>query len=200
MVGVIKKYKKPDKKPYIVDKIHKVKKNKEKNYLIEKNNDQEIKLTEPYFANYFPIQSIATKTIGLMGLNKEKEFRAIQNEKDLITVIRSGIPKNAMTNMMNIANLSLVEMADIIHTTDRTLRRYSDTEKLSIDQSERIVELARLYARGEEVFDNLNNFREWMDCKLMVLGNKKPKEYLDTCIGINLLIEELGKIENGIFA
>ncbi len=177
-----------------------MRKNKEKNYIVEENNEQETQLTEPYFANYLPIQSIAAKTIGIMGLNKEKEFRTIQNESDLIGVIRSGIPKNAMTNMMNIANLSLVEMANIIHTTDRTLRRYTDNEKLSLDQSERIVELAKLYARGEEVFGNLNNFREWMDCKLMVLGNKKPKEYLDTCIGINMLIEELGKIENGIFA
>jgi uncharacterized protein (DUF2384 family) len=32
------------------------------------------------------------------------------------------------------------------------------------------------------------------------LGNIKPKELLDTSLGIEILMNELGKIEHGIFA
>jgi uncharacterized protein (DUF2384 family) len=39
-----------------------------------------------------------------------------------------------------------------------------------------------------------------MNSSVMALGNKKPKEFLDTSIGIDLLMNELGKIEHGIFA
>ena len=101
---------------------------------------------------------------------------------------------------MEITDLTLTEMASIVHTSDRTLRRYTAGQKLSQDQSERMVEMAKLYGRGEEVFGSLENFREWMNTRLVPFGNKKPKEYLDTSIGIRMIQDELGRIEHGIFA
>ncbi len=73
-------------------------------------------------------------------------------------------------------------------------------QKLNAEQSERVIELAKLYSRGEEVFDSLDAFKEWMDNRIMALGNKKPKEFLDTSLGIEMLMNELGRIEQGIFA
>jgi uncharacterized protein (DUF2384 family) len=46
----------------------------------------------------------------------------------------------------------------------------------------------------------LSAFRKWMDTPLLPFGNKKPKELLDTLLGIRLITEELGRIEHGIFA
>ena len=91
-------------------------------------------------------------------------------------------------------------MAAIVHTSDRTLRRYTANQKLSQEQSERMIEMARLYSRGEEVFGTMDKFKQWMDNTILALGNKKPKEYLDTSMGINMLMNELGRIEHGIFA
>jgi uncharacterized protein (DUF2384 family) len=39
-----------------------------------------------------------------------------------------------------------------------------------------------------------------MNSTVMALGNIKPKELLDTSLGIEILMNELGKIEHGIFA
>jgi putative toxin-antitoxin system antitoxin component (TIGR02293 family) len=54
--------------------------------------------------------------------------------------------------------------------------------------------------RGEEVFGEMNLFKEWMNRNLRALGNKKPKEFLDTSIGIHFIMDELGRIEHGVFA
>jgi putative toxin-antitoxin system antitoxin component (TIGR02293 family) len=105
-----------------------------------------------------------------------------------------------MDNLMTITDISMTEMAAIIHTSDRTLRRYTPSQKLSQEQSERMVELARLYTRGEEVFGNIPEFRQWMNTQLATFGNKKPKDYLDTSLGIAMITDELGRIQNGIFA
>lgn len=138
--------------------------------------------------------------IGLMGMESEKAFAEIKNEKDFISLIRTGIPKEAMDNLMERIGLSPIEMAAITHTSDRTLRRYTPKQKLSQDQSERIIEVARLYSRGINVFGGIPEFKEWMDMNLLPLGNKKPKEFLDTSLGIGMLLDELGRIEHGIFA
>lgn len=157
-------------------------------------------VSEPVAAYGYVQDPMAVRTIGLMGMEGKKDFTGIRNENDFISVIRTGIPKQAMTHLMDVADISLNEMASIIHTSDRTLRRYTSQQKLSQEQSERMVEIARLYSRGEEVFGTMENFRQWMDSFLLPFGNKKPKEFLDTSLGIGMINNELGRIEHGILA
>ena len=172
---------------------------KRKSYTASEANETQ-QLNEPMVAYAINNNSAASRTIGMMGMAGKKDFDSIKNENDFISIIRTGIPKQAMTHLMDIADLSLLEMATITHTSDRTLRRYKPQQKLSQEQSERMIELARLYSRGEEVFGSIEAFRQWMDTILVPLGNKKPKAFLDTSLGINMLLDEIGRIEHGIFA
>ena len=157
-------------------------------------------VSEPVTAYGAMQDTTCTRTIGIMGMQGKRDFMGIKNDNDFIDVIRTGIPKQAMTHLMEIADITLTEMANIIHTSDRTLRRYTAQQKLSQDQSERMVEMARVYSRGEEVFGTMEDFRQWMDSKLLPFGNKKPKEFLDTSLGISMILDELGRIEHGILA
>ncbi|PQJ11782.1 hypothetical protein CJD36_008280 [Flavipsychrobacter stenotrophus] len=172
---------------------------KEKSYTTPEASESQ-QLHEPMIAYTISSNSAASRTIGMMGMAGKKDFDSIKNENDFISIIRSGIPKQAMTHLMDVADLTLLEMAIITHTSDRTLHRYKPQQKLSQEQSERMIELARLYSRGEEVFGSIEAFRQWMDAVLLPLGNKKPKAFLDTSLGINMLLDEIGRIENGIFA
>jgi len=117
-----------------------------------------------------------------------------------IATIREGVPMSSLAFFMQKVNLSLVEMAQILHTTDRTLRRYTSDKKLSAEHSERAIELAKLYARGEEVFGSLEDFKQWVDSPILALGNRKPKEFLDTSIGFGMLMKLLGRIEHGVYS
>ncbi|MEJ0103504.1 MAG: antitoxin Xre-like helix-turn-helix domain-containing protein [Bacteroidota bacterium] len=117
-----------------------------------------------------------------------------------IQCIREGVPKKALDSLIDITGISNIEISAIIRTSDRTLRRYSPKQKLNAEQSERVIELAKIYSRGEEVFGTLDAFKEWMNGSVMALGNKRPKEFLDTSMGIEMLMDELGRIEYGIFA
>jgi len=140
------------------------------------------------------------KSVLLMGMAGKKDFNALSSDADFIDLIRAGIPKQAMTNLMEATDISLTEMAAITHTSDRTLRRYKPQQKLPQEQSERLIELAKLYTRGEEVFGTMHEFGKWMETELLPFGNRKPKAYLDTSMGIRLIMDELGRIEHGIFA
>ena len=168
-------------------------------YNIEEEDNTSI-VSEPVAAYGIPHNLTATRTIGLMGMDGKRAFADIKNDNDLISIIRNGIPKQAMTHLMEIADITLTEMASIIHTSDRTLRRYTAQQKLSQEQSERMIEMAKLYTRGEEVLGSMEKFKQWMDTILLPFGNKKPKEFLDTSLGIGMIMNELGRIEHGIFA
>ena len=105
-----------------------------------------------------------------------------------------------LLHLIKTTDISASEIASILHTSERTLRRYTTETLLNPEQSERIIELARLFSRGSEVFGSLDNFKTWMNSTIVALGNIKPKELLDTSLGIEILQEELGRIEHGIFA
>jgi len=57
-----------------------------------------------------------------------------------------------------------------------------------------------LYKYGIEVFGNEEKFIAWLEIKNIALGGKKPKEMLDTNLNIELVKDELIRIEYGIFA
>ncbi len=140
------------------------------------------------------------RSVDIMGMTGIQPFTDVINENDFISVIRDGVPKKALDHLLSITGITTGEVSGIIRISDRTLRRYTSKQKLSPVQSEKIIELARLYSRGEEVFGTLGRFREWMDDTVMALGNKTPKAFLDTSLGIEMLMDELGRIEQGIFA
>lgn len=140
------------------------------------------------------------RALALMGVASMAPFKTVENVADFIYCIRAGVPKKALDHLVDVTGISAVEMAGIVRTSDRTLRRYSANQKLNAEQSERVIELAKVYSRGEEVFGSIDAFREWMNGTVLALGNKKPKEFLDTSLGIEMLMDELGRIEHGIFA
>ncbi len=142
----------------------------------------------------------ALKAFDFMGIAAKKSFFPVTNDSDFIGLIRQGIPKKAIDNLVEKTGIGVNEMAVLMRLSDRTLRRYEANTLLSPEQSERVVEISRLYSRGEEVFGSLENFKEWMGSTVMALGNIKPKTLLDTSLGIDILMNELGRIEHGIFA
>ncbi len=117
---------------------------------------------------------------------------------DTIAMIRKGLRRSRLDELMDISGFSLDEMAAILHTSSRTLQRYTGNHLMNADQSERVYELFLLYDRGAKLFGRADSFRSWMGNSLVSLGGLRPRDLLDTSIGINILLDELGKIEHGI--
>jgi putative toxin-antitoxin system antitoxin component (TIGR02293 family) len=140
-------------------------------------------------------KSNASKTLNYLGSKTE-----VANETDFIDIIRNGLNRKALDRLMLLTGLSASEIASFIHVSDRTLRRYKPSTILNPEQSERVLEIAHLYTRGEEVFGDMEAFKEWVDSELMALGNKKPKAFLDTSRGVLMVDAILGRIEHGVFS
>ena len=119
-----------------------------------------------------------------------------------LTYIAYDIDGNQGKNLQQIfvSDLTLKETAIILNISERTLQRYIPTDILSKDVSDRTLHLQRLYERGTDVFGSLNNFKSWMKTPVLIFNNQLPISFLDTIFGFELLEDELGRIEHGIFA
>ncbi|HPT13638.1 MAG TPA: DUF2384 domain-containing protein [Bacteroidales bacterium] len=119
----------------------------------------------------------------------------------LVNIVRKGVQFNAFDKMADQCGFSMTEWSVFLHLSERSMQRYrKENKSFDLPQSEKILEIAMLFNRGVEVFGNLSRFNEWLGLENIVLGNIKPKSLLDSTFGINLLKEELIRIEHGILS
>ena len=123
------------------------------------------------------------------------------NVLSLIEMIRQGIKFPAFNHFASRTPFSMAEWSSFLHISDRTMQRYTK-ENRTFDplQSEKIIEIAMLFNKGTEVFGTPEKFNSWVETENLALGNIKPKEILDNSFGINLLKDELDRIEYGVLA
>ena len=114
--------------------------------------------------------------------------------------IRDGMTSLHFFKMLEDSGLTLEEMANILHVTSRTLRRIEHGQQLSLDLSEKILQLRRLYNAGTLVFGDKENFIQWLRKPLMALDGSTPLSYLDTSFGIDIILSMLGRIEHGVYS
>jgi putative toxin-antitoxin system antitoxin component (TIGR02293 family) len=119
----------------------------------------------------------------------------------LIDAVRHGIKYKFFVNIAKSSPFSLYEWSNFLHLSERSMQRYKK-EKRTFDslQSEKILQIAILYKMGIDVFGNKEKFNSWLKTENLALGKIKPKELLDNTFGINLLHDELTRIEHGVLA
>ncbi|MEX8548187.1 MAG: antitoxin Xre/MbcA/ParS toxin-binding domain-containing protein [Mucilaginibacter sp.] len=119
----------------------------------------------------------------------------------LIKAIREGLDYSFFDNLLKSIPFSFVEWSHYLNLSERTLQRYKKEKKPFLANfAERILEINLLYKYGEEVFEDNGNFDSWLNTKSIALGGVKPKDLLDTTFGINLVRDELTRIEHGVLA
>jgi|SRR5690606_6682320 len=118
----------------------------------------------------------------------------------LVDMVRKGIPYANFDKIRNTISFENQIWANILGVTKRTLERYQEGNKtFRSQQSERIVQISQLYNKGLDVFGASEKLKNWLQTKNVSLGNVTPLSLLDTTIGINLVKDELVRIEHGVF-
>lgn len=119
----------------------------------------------------------------------------------LIRMVREGLDYPAFERFSAEAPFSAAEWAAYLHLSERTIQRYKkEQSSFEPPQTERILEIVLLFQQGEKVFGQKEKFNTWLNATSVALGNMKPKELLDSSFGINLLKDELIRIEHGVLA
>ena len=77
------------------------------------------------------------------------------------------------------------------------MQRYAFEQRLKADTTDRLVQFATLYADGFDLFGE-DKFRRWMESHLPALDGGRPVDYITT-MGIRLLRDIIGRVENGVF-
>lgn len=127
--------------------------------------------------------------------------KSLDNSAQLLVIARNGIKYKLFEEIMKASPFSMKEWSRYLHLTERTIQRYKNENKsFEIIQSEKIIELSKMLKKGNEVFGNTDNFKKWLNTEIIAIGGVMPKDILDSSFGIDMVMDELGRIEHGILA
>jgi putative toxin-antitoxin system antitoxin component (TIGR02293 family) len=124
-----------------------------------------------------------------------------KNALSLVEMVRQGIGFDSFDKFAGKSPFSFQEWSAYLHLSERTMQRYrNDRKTFEPLQSEKILEIALLYNKGIEVFGDAGRFDAWLAMENLALGNIRPKALLDNSFGINMVKDELIRIESGVLA
>lgn len=130
-------------------------------------------------------------------------FKSLDN-KDVFMLIKStreGIEYDTFDKLSGRFPLNNSDWSRILSLSERTMQRYK-REKKRFDpiHSERLLLIMLLFKKGVDVFENSDNFIKWLNSENISLGGVKPINILDNTFGVNLIKDELTRIEHGVLA
>ena len=122
-----------------------------------------------------------------------------KSSMDMIEMSNEGVTKGALMSFVHYFHFSPDKFALMLPITLRTIQRYSSKQKFNPAVSEHILQLAFLMAKGVEVFGSQQKFLRWFESPSTAFGGKAPGELVSLKTGTQMVMDELGRIEYGVF-
>lgn len=118
---------------------------------------------------------------------------------DFIDAGNKGIPKFSVSNLAELMDVPMKDMAVLLNVSYKTLGRKKATDLLDGLTSSLSIEIAHTFAKGLSVFENTKQFNHWLQKGNRALKGQKPFDLLNTPTGIKLVNQVLGRIAEGVY-
>ncbi len=125
-----------------------------------------------------------------------------ENKMLIIRTIREGLPYKIFSKIKSVTPFTEDDWAEYLNLSKKTLLRHRTEANFFFKpiHTEKIIELAEVTNFGREVFDTTEQFYLWINTPSYALGGLKPAELLKDSYGKEMVMGELNRIDQGIFA
>lgn len=125
----------------------------------------------------------------------------LSNKMFIIAVIRQGVPYSFFELIQDYTPFSEKDWASFLDVSTKSLQRYriDRNHTFKSSHSEKIIAIAEVTQIGMDVFGDIDKLRLWFETPNFALGNLQPSELLKDAYGKELVVNELVRINHGIF-
>lgn len=143
--------------------------------------------------------TVAAITAVLGG--KKTLKRKVESDVDLMIITREGLPVKTLPALAEELDVERKVLAKVVGISERTLsRRLSNGSKLSVQESDRTMRVARVMAKATDIFGNAGKAAHWLKTPNRVMEGETPLSLLDTDAGVKWVETILGRIDYGIYS
>ncbi|WP_373049084.1 antitoxin Xre-like helix-turn-helix domain-containing protein [Vulgatibacter sp.] len=123
-----------------------------------------------------------------------------RTDRDFVRLVRSGLPWASLGATARRLGVTEEEALSWTGLPRRTAARRKAEGRLEAEESERLLRLARVVAVAIDVLGDEVRALRWMRSANRGLGGETPLEWLDTDLGTAAVIDELLRLEYGVFS
>jgi putative toxin-antitoxin system antitoxin component (TIGR02293 family) len=117
---------------------------------------------------------------------------------DLAEIVEKGLPTDSLS-LLKDKGLTFSEVSEIV-ISPRTLKhRKARGEHLSLEETDRVVRVARIVALAENVFGNREKALLWLRAPDDRIGDRSPLSMLQTESGGRLIENMLWQLDEGVY-
>jgi putative toxin-antitoxin system antitoxin component (TIGR02293 family) len=126
-----------------------------------------------------------------------------RNWLELENALQRGLPPRVIKVLKIEIGATAAEIAPLLGLSPATLHRRTSQhprKRLDPEESARAYRIARVLARATEVLGNRETARSWLREPLLAIGNRTPLDAVRTEPGAELVIQVLGRLEDGVYS
>ncbi|MGI9073821.1 MAG: type II RES/Xre toxin-antitoxin system antitoxin [Bryobacteraceae bacterium] len=124
----------------------------------------------------------------------------LNKPEDLREAVRAGLPLISLHSLQESLQLSREGLSRMLSMPERTLARRQKQARLTADESDRLIRVARVMAHAIQVLGSRDKAVHWLRTGNRALDGTAPLSLLDTDVGTEQVSEILGRIEHGIYS
>jgi len=114
-------------------------------------------------------------------------------------LIEAGLPFSAIIWLQRSSGLTLDRIKQVARISEASYARRKKARKFSIDESERLLRIIRLFEQATALYDgDRQGAREWLETRIPSLANQRPLDLARTEPGGREVEDLIGRIEHGI--
>jgi putative toxin-antitoxin system antitoxin component (TIGR02293 family) len=127
--------------------------------------------------------------------------RKIETSSDLVELTRAGLPVAILSAIAHSLAVHRISVAKLLGISERTLsRRVTTNARLTAEESDRMVRLARVLALAKETLGSIDKTGRWLQTPNRALEGDRPFDRLDTDAGVRSVEQLLGRIAYGVYS
>ena len=117
-----------------------------------------------------------------------------------LEAIESGVPVDTLTRFSAASGIPLKDLYNVVIPARTLKHRRERREPLSLDESDKLARLVRVFDHTVKVFGDPDRARDWLNKPKKRFGGRTPIEMLRTEVGARMVEELLVQIDYGMFA
>jgi putative toxin-antitoxin system antitoxin component (TIGR02293 family) len=124
--------------------------------------------------------------------------RSARTEGQMLRIVEEQLPTSSINRLLALG-LTRQEIDALVIPLRTLQHRRSKREKLTIEESDRVLRLARLLSQAEIVYGSRQRALEWLRRPAARLKNRAPLDLMRTDTGARIVEEFLVQIDEGMF-
>jgi putative toxin-antitoxin system antitoxin component (TIGR02293 family) len=122
----------------------------------------------------------------------------MRTEGQLLQVVEQQLPTSAIKRLLALG-LTRQEIDTLVIPLRTLQHRRSKREKLTIEESDRVLRVVRLLSQAETVYGSRERALEWLRRPIVRFKNRAPLDVMRTDTGARIVEELLVQIDEGMF-